>query len=116
MMFLPEYVDMIRDGRKTQTRRISRGRYKVGKDYAIQLGKGKKTVDDMRIVIDAVWTEFQVPRASISAEDAKAEGGHTPDEFEKGFKELNPAWKGRKRYMFEFHAIFLDEVWKIKEV
>ena len=43
-------------------------------------------------------------RTPISEEDAKEEGGYTPIEFEKLFRELYPNWEG-DRWAFKFHAI-----------
>ena len=121
-----EHIDMIRNGLskgyafaridpdlyqtmpltivKTQTRRVKRGIYQVGKDYAVQRKRGMKAESDIRIVIDAITHEYKgaIP---ISNEDAWAEGGYTPEEYEKTFRELNPKWGGWARWVFEFHAL-----------
>jgi len=99
-----EHVDMIRNGTKTQTRRLNRGIYQVGGDYAVQRKRGVKAELDIRIVIDAITHEYKgaIP---ISNEDAWAEGGYTPEEYEKTFRELNPKWDGWARWVFEFHCI-----------
>jgi len=99
---------------KTQTRRVNRGIYKVGKDYAVQRKRGMKAEADIRIVMDRIWEESTaefhredstVYPISISKEDAWAEGGYTPEEFEGVFRDLNPKWNGWSRWAFEFHAI-----------
>ena len=99
---------------KTQTRRLNRGIYQVGKDYAVQLKRGIKAEPDIRIVMDRIWEErcisfgIHLPVRFynyISDESAWAEGGYTPEEFEKVFQNLNPNWNGIIRYGFEFHVI-----------
>ncbi len=100
---------------KTQTRRLNRGIYKVGKDYAVQSKRGAKAEPDIRIVMDRIWHE-QIARPLdlrllpsfnvISVEDARAEGGYTPEDFEMLFRELNPKWDETEgRWAFEFHVI-----------
>ena len=117
-----EHVDMIRNGVsyispasilyhpaprrivKTQTRRLNRGIYQVGRDYAVQRKRSMKAESDIRIVIDAITLEYK-GAMPISNEDAWAEGGYTPEEYEKLFRELNPKWDGWARWVFEFHCI-----------
>lgn len=36
---VPSHIEMIRNETKTQTRRITRGIYQVGQDYAVQLSE-----------------------------------------------------------------------------
>jgi len=98
---------------KTQTRRLNRGIYQVGKDYAVQRKRGVKAEPDIRIVMDRIWEEREVTNtvlSYISKENAWAEGGYQPEEYEKVFRELNPKWDGFSRWAFEFHAIKLGEV------
>lgn len=129
----PGHIEMIRNGLriitpasvlyhpmpyrivKTQTRRPNRGIYKVGRDYAVQRKRGAPAEPGIRIVMDRIWEEpcFKPSSLSpnkyhfapISSEDAWAEGGYTPEEFEKVFRELNPKWDGWSRWVFEFHCI-----------
>lgn len=106
------YPDMIV---KTQTRRLNRGIYQVGKDYAVQRKRGVKAEQDIRIVMDKIWEEpcFKPSPyspsghhfARILEEDAWAEGGYTPAQFEKLFAKLNPKWNGWSRWAFAFHVI-----------
>ena len=107
LQLIPEVV-------KTQTRRVNRGVYKVGKDYAVQKRRGAKAEPDIRIVMDRIWEERCISLGIylpvrfynyISDESAWAEGGYTPEEFEKLFREINPNWNGIIRYGFEFHVI-----------
>ena len=93
---------------KTQTRRLNRGIYKLGKDYAVQCKRGMKAEPDIRIVMDRIWKEkLDTPYAHlyISEVNAKAEGGYIPEQYETLFREINPKWDGFSRWVFEFHAI-----------
>ena len=98
---------------KTQTRRLNRGIYKVGKDYAVQRKRGVKSEPDIRIVMDKIHEEKCIPHGIptptryfdyyIRAEDAWAEGGYTVEEFETLFRKLNPK-RNQSRWVFKFHA------------
>jgi len=126
---VPGHIDMIRNGLhhvvlrqhdlkliiKTQTRRLNRGIYKVGNDYAVQSKRGMKAEQDIRIVMDRIWKENGLGISEgicvsdpgdryISEADACAEGGYTPTEFEEVFRELNPK-RNWERWVFEFHVI-----------
>ena len=115
---VPGHIDMIRNGLyflpsdnlnrpieerviKSQTRRVNRGIYQVGRDYAVQSKRGVKAEADIRIVMDWLYEET----AMISKYDAWAEGGYKPLVFEGLFRELNPKWDGQKRWAFKFHVI-----------
>ena len=125
---VPGHIDMIRNGLhhvvlrqhdpkliiKTQTRRINRGIYKVGKDYAVQRKRGVKAESDIRIAMDKIWEESTaefhrkdstVYPILISEEDAGAEGGYIPAEYEEAFLKLNPKRNEFRRWAFEFHVI-----------
>ena len=114
---IPGHIDLIRSGEKTQTRRANRGIYQVGKDYAVQSKRGVKAESDMRIVIEKIWEEDGLGIAGgipavgnrendvyLSEEDAWAEGGYTPKQFEEIFTALNPK-RDWTRWVFEFHVI-----------
>ena len=116
---VPEHIDMIRNGTKTQTRRAKRGHYKLESErknpheigYAVQRKRGAKGEPDIRIVMDYIGLENPIcwlngkPKWSIAYKDALAEGLYDPIEYEKVFKKLNPKWSGFFRYAFEFHVI-----------
>jgi len=114
MIFHPELVKRILEGKKTQTRRLNRGKYQVGKSYAIQPCRTCKGIDGYRIMMDRIWKETitrpqeigKNPSFDIISEaDAIAEGGYTPAEFEILFRELNPGWIEIERWAFKFHLI-----------
>ena len=135
---IPGHIDMIRNGLpspknhyivsrthyptlivKTQTRRLNRGIYQVGKDYAVQPKRGVKAEPGIRIVMDRIWKETgkvflispsgrkfaNATEIHITKEDAWAEGGYTQEQYEKLFRELNPKWTGWSRWAFKFHVI-----------
>ena len=103
---------------KTESRRLSRGIYQIEAErtkphkvgYAVQLKRGVKAESDIRIVMDRIWEEERSLthlglRMLINHQDAWAEGGYTPEEYEKVFRDINPKWDGQKRWAFKFHAI-----------
>ena len=120
------HIDMIRNGLyhlpadllnnpienrqiKTQTRRVNRGIYQVGRDYAVQRKRGVKGESDIRIVMDAIWEEWCTYGGGnpyyIFPRNAQAEGGYTVEEFEDVFRTAYPKWNGEKRWAFRFHVI-----------
>lgn len=118
MIFQKEHIELIKKGIKTQTRRVNRGIYWLGKDYAVQPCRTCKGIKGMRIIIDDFWEEDRRDYP-ISIENAIAEGNYTPEEFEKKFRELNPKWDGIYRWVFKFHlekilsdgTVLMDERW-----
>lgn len=102
MIFSPKHIKLIKKGQKTQTRRLSAGVYRIGRDYSVQPGRGKPGVPKLRIKITDIGLEV----GRISARDAKAEGGYTPDEYEREFKRLYPNYElNSGRWMFEFSVL-----------
>ena len=111
---VPGHIDMIRSGIKTQTRRVNRGIYQVGKDYAVQSKRGVKAEEDIRIVMDDIWEENMLNSVSASDGlpltpyifhyDAKREGCYTPEEYEDEFRKAYPKWDKVSRWVFEFYV------------
>lgn len=112
---VPNHIDYIRNGLpiielckpilvKTQTRRPNRGVYRVGRSYSVQPKRGVKAVRDMRIVIDEIWLED----CKVSVEDAWAEGGYMPSDFEEVYAGIYPK-SGSSRWAFKFHAVKVVE-------
>lgn len=107
------HVEMIFDGEKTQTRR-GHGNYEVGQTYAIQRGRGKPADPRGRLLVKSTGIEFRhamnglglsthdSPR--ISVEDALAEGGYTPEEYEKLWEKMYGSnWI--VRYVIRFEVV-----------
>jgi len=118
MIFSSEHVKLILEGKKTQNRRLNRGKYQVGKSYAIQSCRTCKGIEGYRIVIDRIWKEI-ITRPQeigknpsfniISEKDASAEGGYSPAEYERVFRQRYPHFNEQERWAFEFHAICLAD-------
>lgn len=99
MIFAPEHIEMIKSGRKTQTRRES-GRYQVGKDYSIQPCRTCPGIPDGRILILSKKQEAVIDY--ISEVDAFAEGGYTPKQYEALYQTMHPEWRYRWAYTLKF--------------
>ena len=113
------HIDMICAGTKTQTRRLNRGIYKVGRDYAVQQKRGLKAESDIRIVMDRIWKETNTmvfvsesgrkytnaSEICISKEDAWQEGEYTPSLYESDFRKAYSKWTGLFRWAFKFHVV-----------
>jgi len=108
---VPGHIDKIREGAKTQTRRLNRGIYHIGNDYAVQRKRGVKAESDIRIVMDTIREEkaglgYILPcDIEISFRDAQEEGGYEAFEYEHEFKKAYPKWDGQKRWRFKFHVV-----------
>ncbi len=109
---------------KTQSRRPNRGVYQIESKrkkphkigYAVQRKRGVKAEPDIRILFDRIWEESIFGSSQkvakphflfISKEDAQAEGGYTPEDYEWTYRKLNPKWQQARwsRWAFEFHVI-----------
>jgi hypothetical protein len=113
---VPRHIEMIRNGTKTQTRRLNRGVYQVGRDYAVQCKRGVKAEEDIRIVMDRIWEEkggdgILFPQnIEISFHDTLAEGDYgSYAEYEVAFKKAYPKWDGKRRWAFRFHTIVVQK-------
>lgn len=103
------HIEQIVNGIKTQTRRES-DRYEVGKTYAIQSCRTCRGIAGGRIRIIGKhgegWLKTSLDGGrqpfQISEENAKAEGGYSPEEFESLYLELHPEWSWRTAYEFVF--------------
>lgn len=77
MIFRPGLVRLIAAGKKTATRRVvkpgeERCAYRIGRSYAVQIGRGKPAV--LRVVIAAVEPQRL---GDLTYDDARAEGYRT---------------------------------------
>jgi len=106
MIFTAHHADLIRQGRKTQTRRTlldssgkPRREYLVGHVYAVQPGRGQPAV--AHIEITDTWRQ-QV--ADVTPADALAEGYLSTFEFWAALDSVNgrviPAWEVVQVYEF----------------
>lgn len=100
MIFSPDLAAKVLDGSKTQTRRRDKGgpcRYKAGKTYAVQPGRGKKAIGRIRVL--SVRPELMT---QLDDEEARLEGFKNTGEF--AAKWLAIYGKGS----------WLDIVWRIE--
>ena len=111
---VPGHIDLIRSGQKTQTRRVNRGIFQVGRDYAVQRKRGVKAEIGIRIEIEKIWeencknrvdTRGNILNPCISIYDAKCEGGYIPCDYECEFERAYPKWDGGVRWVFFFLVI-----------
>jgi uncharacterized protein YhfF len=101
VIFRPELARQIRQGRKTQTRRpVKPGepcRYREGKSYAVQPGRGQTAT--CRIHITSVRLETA---GEIAFTDARAEGFTTTDDFKTYWVAIHDkAWLDHETRMLE---------------
>ena len=94
-----DHVQQIISGKKTQTRRKSDW-YQVGQTYSIQEKRAKPAIPEGRILI--THKRIEEPRLRISSDDALAEGGYDPGQFEALYSQMYPGWDIRYAYTFEF--------------
>lgn len=96
-----DHIKQIIVGEKTQTRRAS-SYYKINRTYSIQPGRTKPGIPEGRILITDKRTEYFWRDKPISQEDAQAEGGYTPRQFEKLYRRMDQSWNVRYAYTFKF--------------
>jgi len=87
MLFKRHHIKKILQGRKTQTRRTSRRKYKIGRYYAIRdtyFGKPQGHI--------IITRRFEQKLGEISPEDVKKEGINSLEEFRKAWIEINGEW------------------------
>jgi hypothetical protein len=87
LLFKPEHQESIRNGVKTQTRRIwKRSRCKIGSIHKAKTVMLSKEYFAKLKILDCHREEFHC----ITEEDAKAEGGYTRAAYIEKFFEINP--------------------------
>ena len=105
MIFSVEgHILKIVSGKKTQTRRAS-DRYKVGNLYSIQAHRGAEGIPDGKILIAAKREEIKTPDPRwyyLLPDEALAEGGYTPEEYEELYEKMHLGWKTRTSYLFRY--------------
>lgn len=112
MIFSKEHIELLKKGKKTQTRRQS-GIYEVGRAYSVQPGRGMKGIPDGVIIITRKRLEKRQKQSTyhllgITPSDAKEEGGYTPIEYEQLYSSMYPNWKQRYAYDIEYVEIRHD--------
>ena len=98
-----DHVEMIKSGKKTQTRRRS-SYYIVGKSYSIQPGRRKAGIVEGRIKITNKVKEYSTCSV-ISVKDAWDEGLYSPLKFEELYSKMDSGWYVRWAYTFVYVPI-----------
>jgi len=79
----------------------------VGKVYTVQPCRTCKGMPEGKILIRAKIIELNHPNPAwgwIMEDDAKAEGGYTPEEYEKLYNKMHPGWEKRYAYLFQYYT------------
>jgi len=86
-IFKRKHLNLILQGKKTQTRRISRYRLKIGKAYAIR----SKMLEpaQARIVITRAWRQ---QLRDLTPEDVRKEGFNSFTEFRQAWIQIYGTW------------------------
>jgi hypothetical protein len=86
-IFKPKHLNLILQGTKTQTRRISRYRLKIGKAYAAR----SKMLEpaQARIVITRAWRQ---QLRDLTPEDVRKEGFNSLTEFKQAWIDIYGSW------------------------
>lgn len=87
ILFKPEHVEPILAGRKTQTRRVGKKRWKVGAVYQARVNYYAKPFAKLRII--AIRQERL---GDICEEDARREGARSLEEFQRVFERVYGRW------------------------
>jgi hypothetical protein len=87
LLFKPEHAELIVSGRKTQTRRLGRKRWKVGSVHQCRTSRRAKPFALVRIT--GVRRECL---GGISEEDARREGYGSVEAYRKAFARIYGFW------------------------
>lgn len=106
MIFSEDHIEQIKAETKTQTRRAS-DRYQMWKFYAIQPCRTCKGIKEGKILITGKRLEFRAsPEIPVSLlilpDEAKAEGGYSPEEYEELYEKMHQGWTERYAYLFKY--------------
>lgn len=88
ILFKPEHVTPILSGRKTQTRRTGRLRWKVGAIRQAKTGYSRES-EFAKIRVTAIRQE---PLGAISHEDAIREGYESIEKYKEVFRRIYGYW------------------------
>jgi len=101
LIFRREHIDLILEGRKTQTRRRHKHILKAGKVYGIKTSWVHWT--GHRILITRVYRQRL---GDITPEEARKEGGYTVEEFKEVWRRINGSWNPDEEvWVYEFRAL-----------
>ncbi len=110
MLFKPKYVEKIKKGTKTATRRDwEKKMAKKDGVYPVQTEMFQpKTECEVFIKATDVYKNRL---GNLTLSDARKEGGYSVEEFKEVWKEINGSWEPYKKvWVVEFEKISKDEV------
>lgn len=83
-LFKRKHIELIKQGRKTQTRRVHKAEWKIGRCYTIRdryFTKGEGQI--------MVTRKFKQRLGDVSEVDVRKEGYHNLAEFQKAWEEIH---------------------------
>ena len=100
-LFKKRFINLILEGRKTQTRRTHRYTWKPGRVYHIKTSWFNTT--PRRIKIIRKWRQRL---GDMTEEDAKAEGFKNLEEFRRAWEEIHGHWNPDEEvWVYEFKLL-----------
>jgi hypothetical protein len=100
-LFKKDLIALILSDQKTQTRRIHKHGWEVGRTYKI-----KKCYYDKGQGAILITRKFKQQLSKISEEDAEKEGFATLEEFKKRWMEINGSWNPEQIVIaYEFQLV-----------
>jgi len=88
LLFKRQFISKIREGTKTQTRRLKQPNLKIGKAYYLR--SSYRSVLPEKILITDIFQQFL---GDITKEDIINEGFHTEEEFINIWQEIYGSYK-----------------------
>ena len=83
LLFKRQFIKLIREGKKIQTRRLKPPRVKIGKSYRLKHNY-RETLPDKILILDV----FQQTLGDISQCDAVSEGFSSVEEFNQMWRDI----------------------------
>lgn len=87
VLFKKHLVPLILEGRKTQTRRLHKHQWKLGKTYQVKTNYYSRIEAHIRVT-----RKFNQRLGDISLEDVKKEGFNSLDDFKEAWRRINGNW------------------------
>ena len=110
LLFKRQFITKIREGAKTQTRRLNQPRLKIGKKYSLR--ENYQTTLPDKILITDIYQQYL---GDITPEDIKREGFTTKTEFTNTWTEIYGQYDPEMYiWVIEFQYIGITETFKQK--
>jgi hypothetical protein len=87
LIFKKEHIELILQGKKTQTRRTHRHSLRIGGVYDIKVNYYQREGHKICIL-----RRYKQRLGDITPEEALKEGGYTIEEYRKVWRRINGAW------------------------